>query len=162
MFQILFVCTGNICRSPMAEGLLKGRMPLDLIDRVAISSAGTHAVVGRPAEDKAREVMAMKGFHIDQHRARQVTREMIKQADLLLVMEKGHLKEIRRLQGWGKSPARLIGEFGLPSGQQEIYDPYGEPLPRYEACYARLRPCVDGIIEWLNKTLAPGSGATLA
>lgn len=160
MFHILVVCTGNICRSPMAEGLLKGRMPLDLVHRVTVSSAGTRAVHGHPPSENAVEAMSLNGFYIDRHRARQLTRDMIKEADLIVAMEKRHLKEIRRMHGWGKSPAQLIGEFGHLPGSQEIDDPIGEPLQVYEACIERLRPCVDGIIEWLNENLPPEEGST--
>lgn len=153
MYHILVVCTGNICRSPMAEGLLKGRMPLDLEDRVSVSSAGTHAMHGHPPAGNAVEAMALNGYAIERHRARQLTREIVKGVDLVVAMEKEHLKEIKRLRGWGKTPVCLIGEFGLPAGEEEIDDPIGKALPAYEACIERLRPCIDGIIEWLNQNL---------
>lgn len=153
MFHILVVCTGNICRSPMAEGLLKGRMPLDLEDRVAVSSAGTHAMHGHPPASNAVEAMALNGYSIQRHRARQLTRDMVKNAHLVVAMEKEHLKEIKRLRGWSKTTVYLIGEFGLPEGEEEIADPIGEPLPVYQTCIERLRPCIDGIIEWLNQNL---------
>lgn len=137
----------------MAEGLLKGRMPLDLEDRVNVSSAGTNALHGYPPAGNAMEAMTLNGYSIQGHRARQLTREMIKSADLIVAMEKEHLKEIKRLRGWGKTTACLIGEFGLPTGDKEIADPIGEPIPVYQACIERLRPCIDGIIEWLNQNL---------
>lgn len=155
MFQILVVCTGNICRSPMAEGLLKGRMPLDLEDRVAVSSAGTHAMHGHPPASDAIEAMDLYGYSIQRHRARQLTRNMVKNADLVVAMENEHLKEIKRLRGWSKTTLHLIGEFGLPEGEEEIADPIGEALPAYQACIERLRPCIDGIIEWLNQQNLP-------
>lgn len=153
MYHVLFVCTGNICRSPMAAGLLENRLPLDLVDRVTVSSAGTHGLHGQLATANAIRAMAEAGFDIRAHRGRQLTRAMTRRADLIVAMEKVHLKEIKRVHGWGKLNARLLGEFGLPAGEQEIEDPIGQPLRAYQSCLKRLRPCIDGLIEWFNDHL---------
>ena len=153
MYRIIVVCTGNICRSPMAEGLIQNRMPLDLKGRVEVSSAGTYGVQGHPASDNAVKAMALMGIDFTRHRARQLTRLMLEEADLVLAMEKYHLKEIKRLSIKSTPDVRLIGAFGLPPGQQEIDDPYGTPLSVYKSCIQRLIPCVDGLIEWLGQHL---------
>ena len=158
MYRIIVVCTGNICRSPMAEGLLKNRMPETLKGRMEVSSAGTYGLQGHPASDNAVRAMALIGIDCARHRARQLTRQMLEEADLLVAMEKYHLREIKRLSGKRKPDARLIGEFGLPTGKQEIDDPYGRSLSVYKACVQRLIPCVDGIIEWLGHHLPTEKG----
>jgi protein-tyrosine-phosphatase len=137
----------------MAEGLLQHRLPLEMRDRVEVGSAGTYGLQGHPASDNAVKAMALMGIKIAHHRARQLTRPMLEHADLVVAMEKPHLKEIRRLSTRGMSDARLIGKFGLPAGQQEIDDPYGSPLSVYKDCIQRLIPCVDGLIEWLGQHL---------
>jgi protein-tyrosine-phosphatase len=150
MYHVLVVCTGNICRSPMAAGLLENRLPMDLADHGTVCSAGTHGLHGQLATENAIKAMAEAGFDIRAHRARQLTRELTRRADLIVAMEKVHLKEIKRVHGWSKPNARLLGEFGLPAGEQEIEDPIGQPLHAYQTCLQRLRPCIDGLIEWLN------------
>jgi protein-tyrosine-phosphatase len=153
MYHIVVVCTGNICRSPMAAGLLEHRLPLDVMDRVTVGSAGTCGMHGQVATENAVKAMADLGFDITAHRARRLTRELTRGADLIVAMEKVHLKEIKRIYGWGRPNARLLGEFGLPSESREIEDPIGQPLHAYQACLERLRPCIDGLIEWLNDHL---------
>ncbi len=95
VYNILVVCTGNICRSPMAEGMLKKKLPKRLAGQVAISSAGTHALHGNRAQPHAIEVMQGFGIDIDGHRARQLSSALIRSSDLVLVMEKYHLRWVK-------------------------------------------------------------------
>lgn len=82
------VCVGNICRSPMAEALVAHR--LAGMPGVATASAGISALVGRPADGLAQELMAARGLDLSGHRARQLTPELATSFDLILVMEDGH------------------------------------------------------------------------
>jgi protein-tyrosine phosphatase len=152
-FEILLVCTGNICRSPMAEGLLKHLLPASLKQRVRVSSAGTHALHGNQAAPNAVQVMAREGIDIRAHRARLVSRDMVGGADLTLAMEMGQVKALRNLLLWKKDQVRLLSAFDPrndPQDAPEIEDPYGGDLPEYQACLGILRPCIDGLIDWLT------------
>jgi protein-tyrosine phosphatase len=154
MFEILVVCTGNICRSPMAEGLLKHVLPPNLRDRIAVSSAGTYALHGNQPAPHAVEVMAQWGVDIGGHRARQVSRDMLSRADLTLAMEKSHVQVLRKMLLWKKPPIRLLSEFNpqnSPRDAPDIEDPYGGPLAQYQACLRTLRPCIDGLVDWLTE-----------
>ena len=82
MKSVLTVCIGNICRSPMAEGLLTAKLP-----NIHISSAGTGALVGRPADTQAQKLMLQHGIDISRHVAQQVNKLICSQADLILVMD---------------------------------------------------------------------------
>lgn len=91
-FNILTVCTGNICRSPLAESLL--RVELSHLP-VALSSAGTHALLGKPMYETNQEIAQELGIiDASNHRARQLSLDMLKQSDLILAMDRGHRRRI--------------------------------------------------------------------
>jgi protein-tyrosine phosphatase len=144
--DILMVCTGNICRSPMAEGLLRHMLPDHLRNRVGVASAGTHALVGNPAEAHARAVMADREVDIQNHRARQVDPPMIENAALVLVMEYGQGQWIRDRVPGNESKIILLGEFGSDRHQPEIPDPYGQGTFVYRACARLIQSCLPGVV----------------
>ena len=92
--NILFVCTGNICRSPMAEGILKKLVTEARLDGIRAASAGVCALPGNPASTLARKVAGENGVDISEHRARPVSSDIIDQSDLVLVMEPAHRKSL--------------------------------------------------------------------
>lgn len=153
MFNIIMVCTGNICRSPMAERLLIKMLPGELREKVSVKSAGTHALHGHQAAEPAVEALGRLGIDLSDHRARQLTREIEERADLLLVMEHQHLHSIKSLRLWGRNKARLLGEFLSPDHPPEIEDPYGRPIEAYQTCIDALRPCLQGVVTWLKTTV---------
>ena len=94
-FRILFVCTGNICRSPMAEGMMKVLLPPASDCRITVCSAGTHAADGLPAEPGAVRAAREYGADIGGHRSRVIDGSLIARADLILVMERQQARFIR-------------------------------------------------------------------
>src|SRR5512136_1311836 len=90
--RVLVVCVGNICRSPMAEALLRAR--LGHWPRFDVSSAGLSALVGRPADESTVALMRERGIDISAHRARQLTPRLVAGSDLVLVMETGHERAV--------------------------------------------------------------------
>ena len=153
MFNVLMVCTGNICRSPMAAGLLRHYLPEDMKDRVQVTSAGTHALHGHQAEAHASEVLAQIGIDISGHRARQITKEMARSSDLILTMEAAQASIAGSLVAWRQDKPRMISEFDPQTPTHDIADPYGGPLEAYQKCLTTLRPCIKGLILWLGNTL---------
>ena len=154
MFKVLMVCTGNICRSPIAAGLLNHYLPDDLKARVEVSSAGTHALHGNQAEIHAMYAMDQIGIDISEHRARQITKDIARGADLILTMEATHSKRVKSLLGWRHNKPRMISEFNPHRPIHDIADPYGGQLQDYKKCIETLNPCIDELIQWLkNKIL---------
>lgn len=153
MFEILMVCTGNICRSPMAEGLLRHLLPTSLKTDVRVSSAGTHALHGNQAAPHAMTTMAQLGIDIGNHRARQVNRELLRRVDLALAMEKSHLSAMRGMLLFGKSNLKMLTAFAPGEDQPDVDDPYGGPLEMYQESLIAIRPAVAGVIDWLLQNI---------
>ena len=108
--RVLVVCVGNICRSPMAEALLRAR--LGRRPRFTVSSAGVSALVGHPADPAALELMRERGIDIAGHRARQVTPDLVALHDLVLVMERGHEGAVLAIAPQARGKVHSIGKFG--------------------------------------------------
>lgn len=142
MNNIMTVCIGNICRSPVAEALLKDRLP-----GRKVWSAGLHAVVGHGAEATAREIAEQYGLDLSAHRAQQVAGWMCTHADLVLVMEASHQQELQKLYPLARGKIRRLGEFG-PQGAFEIADPYRQPRAAFEAAHIAIALGVD---EWVRR-----------
>jgi protein-tyrosine-phosphatase len=152
--QILFVCTGNTCRSPLAEAL--GRRVADergLTD-LAIGSAGTSAAEGQPASDGALLVGIERQLDVAEHRARQLTRELVDAADLILVMGPHHLDRVEALGGTGK--AFLLTDYASRgASRRTVADPFGGGLECYRATADELDDEIRRAIERVAVERAP-------
>ena len=153
VYNILVVCTGNICRSPMAEGMLKSSLPRHMKGRIVVDSAGTHAIHGNQPSDIAVQVMQTWGIDIAGHRARMLTPSMMRAADLILVMEKAHLSHIRFMPFFGMKKVHLISEFDQDRDPYDLPDPIGGDFELYRAAAMLLKNCVKGVRDYLEKTI---------
>ncbi|WP_254277472.1 low molecular weight protein-tyrosine-phosphatase [Halomonas sp. 3H] len=141
MFQrILVVCTGNICRSPVAEAMFRRALP-----QREISSAGLGALVGHGVEPTARALAEADGLDVSNHQARQLTVEMLQAADLVLVMSDGQRRAIADLAPEALGKTMTLGKW-LDGGQgKEIPDPYRKSREAFEHVHRLLR---DATNEW--------------
>lgn len=131
--RILFVCSGNTCRSPLAEAIA-GRLAGEHgRTDVAVSSAGTNAWDGSPASDGALLIGIERGLDLSGHRARRLTRELIDESDLILVMSESHLARVKEIAP--DANAHLLTGFASDSDRGQIEDPFGGDLSAYrETC----------------------------
>ena len=135
--NILFVCTGNTCRSPMAEELLRCMAKELQIDDLEVSSAGTDADAGLPASFGASMVIAERGGDLFNHAAVQLTADRAGDADLILTMTQAHRERV--LQLCPEAAAKTYTLIGYATGtDHDIEDPFGGDSAVYEACASQL------------------------
>lgn len=150
MTHILLVCTGNTCRSPLAEAMLRRKLQERGVDGVTVASAGTGAWDGAPASEGAYLVALEHGLDLSSHRARLLTRELVDGSDLLLTMARHHLARAEQLGASGK--AHLLGEFaGGEGAAAEVRDPFGGDLEGYRETYEELDAMLGAIVARLER-----------
>lgn len=154
MFQrILLVCVGNICRSPTAEYLLKHRLG---DARADISSAGLGALEDHPMDATAASLLRENGIDASAHRGRQLQSAMLRQSDLVLVMEKDHAARIARIAPEASGKVLLLGKW---LGEREIPDPYGQSRPAFEHVYGLIDQAIARWLPYLTPSLSKAASS---
>lgn len=144
MARILVICTANICRSPVAAALLRDRLRQRGLGDWTVNSAGTWAMVERPASRHSVDVMGRHGFNIADHRATMVEERHLREADLALTMEDGHAEALRAEFPTHAHKVFLLTE--MVGRAYNIPDPYGGPIEEYQHMY-------DGLVEVIDAGL---------
>lgn len=146
--RILYVCTGNTCRSPMAEVLTRARAVQRGLSGIRVRSAGTMAYEGSPASAGARTAVGDRGLELDRHAARLLGEDELEWADLVLAMSPSHLSAVEAL-GRGRCYAEVITAFaGDVSGG--VRDPFGGSDDRYRDTCAQLERLVEAVLDRLE------------
>lgn len=152
MVRILFVCMGNICRSPTAEGVFRRVLEeVGFTDNIHIDSAGTHAYhVGRPPDSRALQAASRRGVNLSQLRARKVESEDFSHFDYVLAMDNENLSDLQ-----GMCPPehthklRLFMEFAPDYGSREVPDPYYGAARGFEQVLDMVESASQGLLKHL-------------
>ena len=164
-FKVLFVCTGNSCRSPMAEGILKKMLRENKVDNFEVSSAGISTLSGVPASLFAMEVSRARNVDLSQHRSRQLNKRILKKADLILAMSDEHLEYVGKIDKSALDRAYLLKAFSPSShkiredppasnkdegpGVLYIKDPIGGSIDDYNRCFMELEEEIGRVFQEL-------------
>jgi protein-tyrosine phosphatase len=141
--NILVLCLGNICRSPIAEYLLRDYLTKKNLD-IYVNSAGLTAMEGWPAHEISRALMQERGLDLSAHRAKQVTTQHVTQANLILVMDDIQRQMLSKDFPQSAGKTFRIGEFT----NTDIPDPYGEPIPAFRHAFALIDA---GLQSWYSQ-----------
>ena len=154
--NVLFVCSGNICRSPMAAGRFRDRAASAGRRDLKVLSAGTLGISGSPASPEAILAMAELGTDIGKHRSRGLTTEQVRSADLLIVMTRAHLDELHRRFPPGRGRRFLLRAFDAGSRPDarppDLDDPIGLPIEVYREQAKVIARCTDNLLDYLLAT----------
>jgi protein-tyrosine phosphatase len=142
--HILTVCTGNICRSPMAEGILKKLLKDH--NSITVSSAGTHALEGNHASEFSLIAAYEHGIDISSHRSRHLDRKLVRNSSMILCMEPSQVEWVLSLEPSVYDAVHNIADFSGNKGLLQISDPYGSGLWEYRECFSDISSCLHNFV----------------
>lgn len=169
--RVMTVCTGNICRSPMAEVVLRDALErAGLAERVRLDSSGiSDEEHGNPIDSRAQQVLREAGYEVPRHRARQVTATDAREVDVALAMTAQHQRRLRQV---GLPAERVVlfraFEEGVPDGEASAVsapdapDPWYGDMSDFRETLATVQACVPGVVDYLRARLAQADGADTA
>jgi protein-tyrosine-phosphatase len=156
--KIVAVCTGNICRSPMAEGILSEMR--ETFPGINASSAGTHALDGNPSSEFSVIACLEQGIDISGHRARRLDEAITRESDIIICMEPVHIEMVLSLDASAAGKIYNLADFSGGRKLKKIADPYGCSLREYRQCFHDILACLGNFLAAISADKpASGSGS---
>lgn len=154
MKKVLFVCTGNSCRSVMAEGLLKDMLEKKGRNDVQVLSAGTATMDGFPPTQETIQVMRSEGIDVSRHYGQQLTPQLIRSAEGIFCMDAVHREQVLHMVPEAQEKVFLLKQFQnpVPPSEPNIWDPIGLPQDMYRMCMNIIKEGVIRVEKWLEET----------
>ncbi len=146
--KVLFVCTGNACRSPMAAAIMTERLAARKIGGIEIESAGTAAFDGMRASTNAAKVLEEIGIDLSGHRARLLTKRMLDEADLVVTMTEDQRQDLHDLSPGSVGKVIVLGELDRRRKDPDVEDPIGGDEARYRNTREEISKLVDLLIDY--------------
>ena len=150
MFTVLFVCTGNTCRSPMAETWFRHLVEDADLD-ITVHSAGTHGIDGDSASNQARLAVADEGLSLEGFRSSGLTAGKAADADLIIGMTQSHLNQLKMLDPDLADKACTL--LSLTGSDADISDPFGMDTAVYKNCLKQMKPALQALLEKIKLEL---------
>jgi protein-tyrosine phosphatase len=153
--KILFICMGNICRSPMAEGVFTRKAAqLGIVNSLLIDSAGTHDYhIGAPPDRRAQQTMLDAGYDISNLRGRQVNSGDLAKFDYVLAMDGNNLSHLQHISADGQHKAQLFLNFSKRFAGQPVPDPYYGGQEGFRQVLAMVEDAAEGLLTTINANL---------
>jgi protein-tyrosine-phosphatase len=146
--RLLFLCRGNICRSPFAEAYARQRLQASTY---ALRSAGSYPVEGRSSPPEALAASRPLGISLDAHRSRTLAKELVEWAGVILCMDDRDRRILRESYPKARGKVFYLGAFAPPDASLHIADPWSQPPERYASCYREITAAVDGLVATLEE-----------
>jgi len=146
--NVLFVCSANISRSFLAEMLLKHEIEVRKLDNISVSSAGIYAYPGNPPDPIMLDHLEKQGISVTAHESRQISEEDIAWADLILVMEQAHARDLELRWPEAKGKIEFLGRY-ISEGRDadDIVDPFGKPPYHYRLAQSQITLALRALVE---------------
>jgi protein-tyrosine phosphatase len=147
--NVLFVCSGNVSRSFLAEALLRSELKALKVEDVSVSSAGLYALPGSPPDPQMTDYLSSMGVSFEPHEARQMSKHELDWADLVLVMERRHEADVRKLWPEAQPKVELLGKYMTGGWEDDIVDPFGSSPYHYRLAQSQITLAVKSLAKWL-------------